>query len=54
MDTYTEEGIAARLHSLGKRLASGVTAAAAGMGVADHVLVPGAAGEPCSPRSTRS
>jgi glutamate-1-semialdehyde 2,1-aminomutase len=43
MDTYTEEGIAARLHSLGERLASGVTAAAAGMGVADHVLVRGRA-----------
>jgi len=43
MDTYTEEGIAARLHSLGERLAAGVTAAAAGMGVADHVLVRGRA-----------
>ncbi|MFD1523293.1 glutamate-1-semialdehyde 2,1-aminomutase [Pseudonocardia yunnanensis] len=43
MDTYTEEGISARLHSLGERLASGVAAAAAGMGVADHVLVRGRA-----------
>jgi glutamate-1-semialdehyde 2,1-aminomutase len=43
MDTYTAEGTAARLHSLGERLASGVTAAAAGMGVADHVRVLGRA-----------
>jgi glutamate-1-semialdehyde 2,1-aminomutase len=43
MDTYAEEGITARLHSLGERLATGVTAAAAGMGVADHVLVRGRA-----------
>jgi glutamate-1-semialdehyde 2,1-aminomutase len=43
MDTYAEEGIAARLHALGDRLATGVRAAAAGMGVGDHVLVRGRA-----------
>jgi glutamate-1-semialdehyde 2,1-aminomutase len=41
--TYTEEGITARLHALGDRLADGVRAAAAGMGVEDHVLVRGRA-----------
>jgi glutamate-1-semialdehyde 2,1-aminomutase len=43
METYTQEGIAARLHALGERLAAGVTDAAAGMGVADHVVVRGRA-----------
>jgi glutamate-1-semialdehyde 2,1-aminomutase len=43
MDTYAEEGIADRLHALGDRLAAGVRDAAAGMGVADHVLVRGRA-----------
>ncbi|MFD5013561.1 aminotransferase class III-fold pyridoxal phosphate-dependent enzyme, partial [Streptomyces chartreusis] len=41
--TYAEEGITARLHALGERLAAGVREAAAGMGVADHVLVRGRA-----------
>jgi glutamate-1-semialdehyde 2,1-aminomutase len=43
MDTYTEEGTAARLHTLGDRLAAGVRDAAAGMGVAEHVLIRGRA-----------
>jgi glutamate-1-semialdehyde 2,1-aminomutase len=43
MDTYTEEGIADRLHALGDRLAAGVRDAAAGMGVADHVQIRGRA-----------
>ncbi|MEV3855837.1 glutamate-1-semialdehyde 2,1-aminomutase [Streptomyces sp. NPDC050095] len=41
--TYAEEGVTAQLHALGERLAAGVRAAAAGMGVADHVLVRGRA-----------
>ncbi|MBQ1089738.1 glutamate-1-semialdehyde 2,1-aminomutase [Streptomyces sp. B93] len=40
---YTEEGVTARLHALGERLAAGVREAAAGMGVGDHVLVRGRA-----------
>ncbi len=43
METYVEEGITARLHALGERLAAGVRDAAAGMGVADHVVVRGRA-----------
>jgi len=43
METYVEEGTAARLHTLGERLAAGVRHAAAGMGVADHVVVGGRA-----------
>jgi glutamate-1-semialdehyde 2,1-aminomutase len=43
MDTYTEEGIADRLHKLGDRLAAGVREVASGMGVADHVQVRGRA-----------
>ncbi|MTD58603.1 glutamate-1-semialdehyde 2,1-aminomutase [Amycolatopsis pithecellobii] len=43
METYVEEGISARLHELGNRLADGVRAAAAGMGVEAHVLVRGRA-----------
>jgi glutamate-1-semialdehyde 2,1-aminomutase len=43
MDTYAEEGITERLHALGDRLAAGVREAAAGTGVADHVLVRGRA-----------
>lgn len=39
--TYRAEGVTARLHALGERLAAGVTEAAAAMGVADHVLVRG-------------
>ncbi|MFE3502842.1 glutamate-1-semialdehyde 2,1-aminomutase [Kitasatospora sp. NPDC059160] len=42
-NTYVEEGITARLHALGDQLAAGVREAAAGMGVADHVLVRGRA-----------
>ncbi|MEU6120434.1 glutamate-1-semialdehyde 2,1-aminomutase [Streptomyces sp. NPDC047123] len=38
---YTKEGITARLHALGERLAAGVREVAAGMGVADHVVVRG-------------
>lgn len=40
---YTEEGVTARLHALGERLATGVREAAAAMGVADHVVVRGRA-----------
>jgi glutamate-1-semialdehyde 2,1-aminomutase len=43
MDTYTEEGIADRLHKLGDRLAAGVRDVAADAGVADHVQVRGRA-----------
>jgi glutamate-1-semialdehyde 2,1-aminomutase len=43
LETYVEEGITARLHALGERLASGVRDVAAGMGVGDHVLVRGRA-----------
>jgi glutamate-1-semialdehyde 2,1-aminomutase len=43
MDTYAEEGSAARLHALGDRLAAGVREVAAGMGVGEHVLVRGRA-----------
>ncbi|MFD5236940.1 glutamate-1-semialdehyde 2,1-aminomutase [Streptomyces tendae] len=39
--TYTEEGVSARLHALGERLAAGVRDAAASMGVGDHVVVRG-------------
>jgi glutamate-1-semialdehyde 2,1-aminomutase len=39
--TYVEEGITERLHALGERLATGVRAAAEGMGVGDHVVVRG-------------
>lgn len=41
--TYVEEGITARLHALGERLAAGVRDAAAAMGVGDHVAVRGRA-----------
>ncbi|WP_424887025.1 glutamate-1-semialdehyde 2,1-aminomutase [Streptomyces sp. XH2] len=41
--TYAEEGITARLHALGERLAAGVREAAAAMGVGDHVVVRGRA-----------
>ncbi|WP_189826179.1 glutamate-1-semialdehyde 2,1-aminomutase [Streptomyces finlayi] len=41
--TYTEEGITAQLHAIGDRLAAGVRAAAAGMGVGEHVVVRGRA-----------
>ncbi|MFD9858676.1 glutamate-1-semialdehyde 2,1-aminomutase [Streptomyces alboflavus] len=40
---YVEEGVTARLHALGERLAAGVRDAAAAMGVADHVVVRGRA-----------
>ncbi|MFF3554255.1 glutamate-1-semialdehyde 2,1-aminomutase [Streptomyces tsukubensis] len=43
LTTYTEEGITARLHAIGERLAAGVRAAAAGMGVGDHIVVRGRA-----------
>jgi len=43
LDVYTEEGIAARLHERGERLASGVREVAAAAGVQDHVLVRGRA-----------
>lgn len=43
LTTYTEEGVTARLHALGERLAAGVRAAAAGAGVRDHVVVRGRA-----------
>ncbi|MFJ4878225.1 glutamate-1-semialdehyde 2,1-aminomutase [Streptomyces sp. NPDC088745] len=41
--TYTEEGVTARLHAIGDRLAAGVRAAAAGAGVGGHVVVRGRA-----------
>ncbi|NUR94036.1 MAG: glutamate-1-semialdehyde 2,1-aminomutase [Kribbellaceae bacterium] len=41
MDVYAEEGIAARLHERGERLARGVREVAAAAGVQDHVLVRG-------------
>ncbi|SEC25857.1 glutamate-1-semialdehyde 2,1-aminomutase [Streptomyces sp. TLI_105] len=41
--TYTEEGVTARLHALGERLAAGVREAATAMGVGDHVVVRGRA-----------
>ncbi|MGY5046542.1 glutamate-1-semialdehyde 2,1-aminomutase [Streptomyces sp. 900105755] len=41
--TYVEEGVTARLHTLGERLAAGVRDAAAAMGVGDHVVVRGRA-----------
>ncbi len=41
--TYVEEGVTARLHALGERLAAGVRDAAASMGVGDHVVVRGRA-----------
>ncbi|MCX5372559.1 glutamate-1-semialdehyde 2,1-aminomutase [Streptomyces sp. NBC_00015] len=39
--TYVEEGVTARLHSLGERLAAGVRDVAAGMGVGEHLVVRG-------------
>ncbi|MFJ3552735.1 glutamate-1-semialdehyde 2,1-aminomutase [Streptomyces sp. NPDC090114] len=39
--TYAREGVTTRLHTLGAKLAAGVREAAAGMGVADHVVVRG-------------
>jgi glutamate-1-semialdehyde 2,1-aminomutase len=41
--TYAEEGITARLHALGERLAAGVRDAAAGAGVGEHLVVRGRA-----------
>ncbi|MFG2378426.1 glutamate-1-semialdehyde 2,1-aminomutase [Streptomyces sp. NPDC048504] len=41
--TYVEEGVTARLHALGERLAAGVREAAAGMGVGDHLVLHGRA-----------
>nr|WP_157168198.1 glutamate-1-semialdehyde 2,1-aminomutase [Streptomyces typhae] len=43
LTTYVEEGVTARLHALGERLAAGVREATAGMGVGDHVVVRGRA-----------
>ncbi|MFI7007517.1 glutamate-1-semialdehyde 2,1-aminomutase [Streptomyces sp. NPDC050145] len=43
LDTYVEEGVTARLHALGERLASGVREVAAGLGVGEHVVVRGRA-----------
>ncbi|MFG3041953.1 glutamate-1-semialdehyde 2,1-aminomutase [Streptomyces sp. NPDC048330] len=43
LTTYTEEGITARLHDLGERLAAGIREAAAAMGVDDHLIVRGRA-----------
>ncbi|WP_208117210.1 glutamate-1-semialdehyde 2,1-aminomutase [Streptomyces sp. NBC_00582] len=40
---YAEEGVTARLHALGERLAAGVRAAAAAEGVGDHIVVRGRA-----------
>ncbi|MGW8351913.1 glutamate-1-semialdehyde 2,1-aminomutase [Streptomyces wedmorensis] len=38
---YTEEGVTARLHTLGERLAAGVRDAAASLGVGDHLVLRG-------------
>ncbi|QNJ43344.1 glutamate-1-semialdehyde 2,1-aminomutase [Streptomyces buecherae] len=43
LTTYVEEGVTARLHAIGERLAAGVRDAAAGAGVGDHLLVRGRA-----------
>ncbi|WEV28728.1 glutamate-1-semialdehyde 2,1-aminomutase [Streptomyces sp. 71268] len=43
LTTYVEEGVTARLHAIGERLAAGVRDAAAGAGVGDHVAVRGRA-----------
>lgn len=43
METYTEEGISARLQVLGERLAAGVREVAASAGVEEHVVVRGRA-----------
>ncbi|WP_405065728.1 glutamate-1-semialdehyde 2,1-aminomutase [Kribbella sp. NBC_01510] len=43
MNVYEEEGISARLHELGDKLAAGVREVAAAAGVRDHVLVRGRA-----------
>lgn len=43
LTTYVEEGVTARLHELGERLAAGVRDVAAGHGVGDHVVVRGRA-----------
>ncbi|HEY3001556.1 MAG TPA: glutamate-1-semialdehyde 2,1-aminomutase [Kribbellaceae bacterium] len=43
MRIYVEEGITARLHALGERLAAGVREVAAALAVGDHVLVRGRA-----------
>ncbi|WP_251092200.1 glutamate-1-semialdehyde 2,1-aminomutase [Streptomyces sp. Caat 7-52] len=41
--TYAQEGVTARLHALGERLAAGVRNAAAAMGVGDHLVLRGRA-----------
>ena len=43
MNVYEEDGISARLHELGDKLAAGVREVAAAAGVKDHVLVRGRA-----------
>ncbi|MGA6161382.1 glutamate-1-semialdehyde 2,1-aminomutase [Amycolatopsis magusensis] len=43
LETYTEEGVSARLHALGERLAAGVREVAASAGVAENVVVRGRA-----------
>ena len=43
IQTYAQEGITARLHALGERLAAGVREVVSGMGVEDHVVVRGRA-----------
>jgi glutamate-1-semialdehyde 2,1-aminomutase len=43
LQTYLDDNVTARLHELGERLATGVRAASAAMGVGDHVLVRGRA-----------
>ncbi|MGW6055584.1 glutamate-1-semialdehyde 2,1-aminomutase [Streptomyces sp. NPDC055189] len=43
LTTYAEEGVTARLHALGERLAAGVREVAASMGVGEHVVVRGRA-----------
>nr|WP_180218784.1 glutamate-1-semialdehyde 2,1-aminomutase [Streptomyces albus] len=43
LTTYVEEGVTARLHALGERLAAGVREVAASMGVGDHLIVRGRA-----------
>ncbi|MGH8940408.1 MAG: aminotransferase class III-fold pyridoxal phosphate-dependent enzyme, partial [Actinomycetes bacterium] len=43
LQTYVDEGITARLHAIGERLAAGVRDVTAGMGVTEHVVVRGRA-----------
>ncbi|MER5766235.1 glutamate-1-semialdehyde 2,1-aminomutase [Streptomyces sp. NPDC001985] len=43
LTTYTEEGVTARLHATGERLAAGIRDAASAMGVGEHLVLRGRA-----------